>query len=436
VANLGSEPPDQFGPNDWLVDELYQQFQNDRSSVDPAWWDFFDGYTAKEQHAAVAPLTNVTASTPAPAAPAAPTTQTASSHTSETGDIERLKGAAARVVTNMEESLSVPTATSVRSLPVKLLFDNRVVINNHLARGRGGKVSFTHIIAYALVQALKSQPEMNYAYEELDGKPAIRLNTDINLGLAIDIAKPDGTRQLLVPNIKATQNMGFAAFWASYEDIVRRARSNSLTVEDFAGTTVSLTNPGTIGTNHSIPRLVKGQGAIIGVGSMEYPAQWQGASEESIVRNAVSKILTLTSTYDHRIIQGAQSGEFLRKMHMLILGEDNFYGEIFRDLRIPYVPIQWAVDISANHETDLDKNVRVQEIIHAFRVRGHLMADLDPLEYHQRMHPDLDVLSHGLTLWDLDREFATGGFGNEPLMKLRRILGVLRDSYTRTVGIE
>ncbi len=436
MANLGSEPPDQFGPNDWLVDELYQQFQNDRSSVDPAWWDFFDGYTANELHAAVAPLTNVTASTPAPAAPVATTTQTPSSHTSETGDIERLKGAAARVVTNMEESLSVPTATSVRSLPVKLLFDNRVVINNHLARGRGGKVSFTHIIAYALVQALKSQPEMNYAYEELDGKPAIRLNTDINLGLAIDIAKPDGTRQLLVPNIKATQNMGFAAFWASYEDIVRRARSNNLTVEDFAGTSVSLTNPGTIGTNHSIPRLVKGQGAIIGVGSMEYPAQWQGASQESIVRNAISKILTLTSTYDHRIIQGAQSGEFLRKMHMLILGEDNFYGEIFRDLRIPYVPIQWAVDISANHETDLDKNVRVQEIIHAFRVRGHLMADLDPLEYHQRMHPDLDVLSHGLTLWDLDREFATGGFGNEPLMKLRRILGVLRDSYTRTVGIE
>jgi 2-oxoglutarate decarboxylase len=442
VANLGSEPPDQFGPNDWLVDELYQQFQNDRSSVDPAWWDFFDGYTPQEQQSVISPSISPSASAPAPAAQTTPTPspETSESITAESitvpGSIERLKGAAARVVTNMEESLSVPTATSVRSLPVKLLFDNRVVINNHLARGRGGKVSFTHIIAYALVQALKSQPEMNYAYEELDGKPAIRLNTDINLGLAIDIAKPDGTRQLLVPNIKATQDMGFAAFWASYEDIVRKARSNKLTIEDFADTSVSLTNPGTIGTNHSIPRLVKGQGAIIGVGSMEYPAQWQGASEESIVRNAVSKILTLTSTYDHRIIQGAQSGEFLRKMHMLILGEDNFYGDIFRDLRIPYVPIQWAVDISANHETDLDKNVRVQEIIHAFRVRGHLMADLDPLEYHQRMHPDLDVLSHGLTLWDLDREFATGGFGSEPLMKLRRILGVLRDSYTRTVGIE
>ncbi len=433
---MATEPPDQFGPNDWLVDELYHQYLQDRNSVDPAWWDFFDGFTPQDPQAVITPSTPLpTPPVPDPTPASAVPTQSATP-TAPASNIERLKGPAARVVTNMEESLSVPTATSVRSLPVKLLFDNRIVINNHLARGRGGKVSFTHIIAFALVQALKSQPEMNYSYEEVDGKPAVKLNTDINIGLAIDIAKPDGTRTLLVPNIKAAQDMDFAAFWASYEDIVRRARSNKLTVEDFAGTTVSLTNPGTIGTNHSIPRLIKGQGAIIGVGSMEYPAQWQGASEESIVRNAVSKILTLTSTYDHRIIQGAQSGEFLRKMHTLILGEEDFYVNIFRDLRIPYDPIRWALDISANHETDLDKNVRVQEVIHAYRVRGHLMADTDPLEYHQRMHPDLDILSHGLTLWDLDRDFATGGFGDKPLMKLREILGVLRDSYTRTVGIE
>jgi len=433
---VAAEPPDQFGPNDWLVDELYQQFLTDRNNVDPAWWDFFDGFTPQDPHSIITPSTPLPTTTVPDSIPASPAPTDTVPPTVASIRTKRLKGAAARVVTNMEESLSVPTATSVRSLPVKLLFDNRVVINNHLARGRGGKVSFTHIIAFALVQALKAQPEMNHAYTEVDGKPAIKLNTDINIGLAIDVAKPDGTRQLLVPNIKATQDMDFSTFWANYEDIVRRARSNKLTVEDFAETTVSLTNPGTIGTNHSIPRLVKGQGAIVGVGSMEYPAQWQGASEESIVRNAVSKILTLTSTYDHRIIQGAQSGEFLRKMHTLILGEEDFYVNIFRDLRIPYEPIRWAIDISASHETDLDKNVRVQEVIHAYRVRGHLMADIDPLEYHQRMHPDLDVLSHGLTLWDLDREFATGGFGSEPLMKLRRILGVLRDSYTRTVGIE
>ncbi len=444
---MAAEPPDQFGPNDWLVDELYQQFLQDRNAVDPAWWDFFAGFTPQDAQAVITPSTPLLAATPTPiqtpapiqtpeSSPAPVSTAGPAASSASTNDVERLKGAAARVVTNMEESLSVPTATSVRSLPVKLLFDNRVVINNHLARGRGGKISFTHILAFALVQALKIQPEMNYAYEEVGGKPGVKLNADINLGLAIDLVKSDGTRQLLVPNIKAAQNMNFATFWASYEDMIRRARSNKLTIDDFAGTTVSLTNPGTIGTNHSVPRLVKGQGAIIGVGSMEYPAQWQGASEESIVRNAVSKILTLTSTYDHRIIQGAQSGEFLRKMHSLILGEDDFYVEIFRSLRIPYDPIRWAHDISANHETDLDKNVRVQEVIHAYRVRGHLMADTDPLEYHQRTHPDLDVLSYGLTLWDLDREFATGGFGNKPLMKLREILGVLRDSYTRTFGIE
>ena len=452
---MAAEPPDQFGPNDWLVDELYQQFLQDRNSVDPAWWDFFAGFTPRDIQAVVAlgtPLpaaipTQISTPTPTPTpaptptptptpTPAPVTTVQPAASSASTNHIERLKGAAARVVTNMEESLSVPTATSVRSLPVKLLFDNRIVINNHLARGRGGKISFTHILAFALVQALKTQPEMNYAYEEVDGKPGVKLNADINIGLAIDLVKPDGTRQLLVPNIKAAQNMNFATFWASYEDMVRRTRSNKLTVDDFAGTTVSLTNPGTIGTNHSVPRLVKGQGAIIGVGSMEYPAQWQGASEESIVRNAVSKILTLTSTYDHRIIQGAQSGEFLRRMHSLILGEDDFYVDIFRSLRIPYDPIRWALDISANHETDLDKNVRVQEVIHAYRVRGHLMADTDPLKYEQRTHPDLDVLSYGLTLWDLDREFATGGFGDKPLMKLREILGVLRDSYTRTFGIE
>ena len=433
---MATEPPDQFGPNDWLVDELYQQFLTDRNSVDPAWWDFFDGFEPQDRPAVITPSTPLPAPTPTAAPDSEQQAPPKPVSTQSVGEIERLKGPAARVVTNMEESLSVPTATSVRSLPVKLLFDNRVVINNHLARGRGGKVSFTHIIAFALVQALKAQPEMNYSFDEVDGKPAVKRSADINIGLAIDIAKPDGTRQLLVPNIKAAQHMDFASFWASYEDIVRRARSNKLGVDDFVGTTVSLTNPGTIGTNHSVPRLVKGQGAIIGVGSMEYPAQWQGASEESIVRNAVSKILTLTSTYDHRIIQGAQSGEFLRKIHSLILGEEDFYVNIFHDLRIPYDPIRWAQDISANHETDLDKNVRVQEVIHAYRVRGHLMADVDPLEYHQRMHPDLDVLSHGLTLWDLDREFATGGFGGKPLMKLRQILGVLRDSYTRTVGIE
>jgi 2-oxoglutarate decarboxylase len=348
-----------------------------------------------------------------------------------------LKGAPARTVANMDASLTVPTATSVRSVPVKLLWDNRIVINNHLARARGGKVSFTHLIGYALVKALKSMPEMNVGFDVIDGKPNQITPAHVNLGLAIDLPRPDGTRQLLVPSIKGAETMDFAHFWTAYEELVRKARAGKLAVTDFQGTSISLTNPGTIGTNHSVPRLMKGQGAIIGVGSMEYPPEFQGASEETLTRNAISKIMTLTSTYDHRVIQGAQSGEFLKRMHGLLLGEDHFYDEIFRALRIPYEPIRWSSDISTNHDDEISKQARILELIHAYRVRGHMMADTDPLEYRQRSHPDLEVESHGLTLWDLDREFATGSFGGERrFMKMRSILGILRDSYCRTVGIE
>ena len=310
------------------------------------------------------------------------------------------------------------------------------MINNHLGRGRGGKVSFTHLIGYALVRALQSTPELNDAYTEVDGKPAVSRPEHVSLGLAIDAAGRDGGRQLLVPSIKAAETMDFRQFWLAYEDIVRRARTGKLTVEDYAGTTITLTNPGTIGTEHSVPRLVTGQGCIVGVGAMEYPAAYQGASSETLARLAVSKTVTLTSTYDHRIIQGAQSGDFLRHIHRLLLGEDGFYDVVFAALQIPYEPVRWVRDIPAGHEEDISKPARVQELIHAYRVRGHLMADTDPLEYKQRKHPDLDINQHGLTLWDLEREFPTGGFGGKPLMKLRDILGVLRDSYCRTVGVE
>ena len=337
----------------------------------------------------------------------------------------------------MESSLEVPTATSVRAVPAKLLIDNRIVINNHLARSRGGKVSFTHIIGYALVKALGVVPAMNNGFgHDAAGKPVLITPAHVNLGLAIDLAKPDGTRSLLVPSIKAAETMDFAHFWTAYEEMVKKARAGKLTVEDFQGTSISLTNPGTIGTVHSVPRLMQGQGTIIGVGALEYPAEWAGASLETLNRNAVSKILTLTSTYDHRIIQGAQSGDFLRIVHSLLLGEHGFYDEIFESLRIPYEPIRWVQDVDTSHDDDINKVARVQELIHAYRVRGHLMADTDPLEYKQRRHEDLDVTTHGLTLWDLDRTFATGGFGGQPFLKLRKILGILRDSYCRTIGVE
>ena len=463
-----------FGPNEWLVQEMYERYQSDPSSVDKSWWEFFADYKGTPSlnnsvKSGTPPIPKSQLAKPVPPAPVAKSevvtpqvikpiiekTETpikTSTTTIKPADpvvkpiptlvtpgaatVEPLRGVAARVVQSMEGSLSVPTATSVRVVPAKLMIDNRTVINNHLKRGRGGKVSFTHLIGYAMVKAIRAMPEMNNFFTDLDGKPAIGHPEHINLGIAIDLAKPDGSRQLLVPSIKGCEALDFAQFWSAYEDIVRKARAGSLTVEDFAGTTISLTNPGTIGTVHSVPRLVQGQGLILGVGSLDYPAEFHGANEQSLADLAISKVVTITSTYDHRIIQGAQSGEFLRRIHEILLGEENFYDEIFEALRIPYVPIRWVIDIQFDKDDDVSKTARVQKLIDAYRTTGHLMADVEPLSYVQRSHPDLDVVSHGLSLWDLDREFATGGFGGKSFMKLRRILGVLRDSYCRTIGVE
>ncbi|WP_441250289.1 multifunctional oxoglutarate decarboxylase/oxoglutarate dehydrogenase thiamine pyrophosphate-binding subunit/dihydrolipoyllysine-residue succinyltransferase subunit [Kitasatospora sp. McL0602] len=466
-----------FGPNEWLVDEIYQQYLQDPNSVDRAWWDFFADYkpgtevtpvtqaatqvgptptavaapapTAAVQAAPVAPAPAAPAApapvqpAPAPlaAAPAAPpapkaTAAAVSAPAAEGPELIPLRGPAKAVATNMDASLEVPTATSVRAVPAKLLIDNRIVINNHLQRARGGKVSFTHLIGYALVQAIKASPGMNHSYVVKDGKSFLVKPEHINLGLAIDLVKPNGDRQLVVAAIKKAETLDFVGFLQAYEDIVRRARANKLTMDDFTGVTVSLTNPGGIGTVHSVPRLMQNQGTIVGVGAMEYPAEFQGSSPDTLAKLGISKIMTLTSTYDHRVIQGAASGEFLRTIHQLLLGDHSFYDDVFASLRIPYEPVRWATDVAATHEDEVNKTARVMELIHAYRVRGHLMADTDPLEYKQRRHPDLDVVEHGLTLWDLEREFAVGGFGGQKMMKLRDILGLLRNTYCRTVGIE
>ncbi|MBW3647427.1 MAG: multifunctional oxoglutarate decarboxylase/oxoglutarate dehydrogenase thiamine pyrophosphate-binding subunit/dihydrolipoyllysine-residue succinyltransferase subunit [Actinobacteria bacterium] len=450
-----------FGANEWLVYEIHQQYLQDPDSVPQAWREFLSDYAPPtEVSASSGPAANGSASPPAPtptrptaaapapqpaptpvpapvpaAAPAAAAPATAPTPT-EGATTTPLRGAAARVVANMETSLTVPTATSVRSVPAKLLADNRTVINNHLRRSRGGKVSFTHLIGYALVRAARDVPVMNSSYAEVDGKPVVVTPASIGLGLAIDLQNPNGSRSLVVAAIADAGSKDFSGFWAAYEDIVRRARGGKLTPEDFRGTTISLTNPGGIGTVHSVPRLMQGAGAIIGVGAMEYPAEWSGASEEILSRLAISKTMTLTSTYDHRVIQGAQSGEFLRRMHQLLLGEDRFYDDVFASLHIPYEPVRWITDKQASAEGDLDHATRVNELIHAYRVRGHLMADTDPLAFKVRTHPDLDVVNHGLTLWDLDRAFPVAGFAGQRMMKLRDVLGVLRDSYCRTVGIE
>ncbi|WP_315913072.1 multifunctional oxoglutarate decarboxylase/oxoglutarate dehydrogenase thiamine pyrophosphate-binding subunit/dihydrolipoyllysine-residue succinyltransferase subunit [Arthrobacter sp. lap29] len=494
--------PEEFGGNEWLVDELYERYKGNKNSVDTKWWPLFEGFAADDaagngRHtasnsapitaqipvvaapvaaapAAPAPAapaadTPAASTTPAPAAvvpaapavapkaPAAPRPPAPAKDAARTGttpipaqlpksakDVSVpseavktvLRGPAKAIAANMVMSLEVPTATSVRAIPAKLLIDNRVVINSNLARARGGKVSFTHLIGYAVIKALGQFPSMNVYYDEIDGKPVAVQPPHVNFGIAIDMPKPDGTRLLMVPNIKKAETLNFAEFWRTYEDLIKRARAGKLTADDHSGTTVSLTNPGGIGTVHSVPRLSKGQAAIIGVGALDYPAEYQGASPKIIARNAVSKILTLTSTYDHRVIQGAGSGEFLKKVHQLLLGAENFYDEIFESLRIPYEPVRWSVDLQVDPADQINKVARIQQLIHSYRVRGHLMADTDPLEYVQRTHPDLDVLTYGLTLWDLDREWPTGGFGGKSKLLLRDILGVLRDAYCRTTGVE
>ena len=393
----------------------------------------------------VAPKTPVTrksqdgGSSPIPSEPVRtpPTPSTDDQKTEEKQDeVTVLKGISKAIAANMDASLEVPTATTVRAVPAKLLIDNRVVINNHLKRTRGGKVSFTHIVGYAMLKALQAHPSMNVTYDVKDGKPAAVQSAHVNFGLAIDMPRPDGTRALVVPSIKAAEDMSFTEWWAAYDDVVKRARDNKLTPGDYAGTTVSLTNPGGIGTTHSVPRLSKGQACIVGVGALEYPAEFQGASEKTLNKLAVSKVITLTSTYDHRVIQGAGSGEFLKSIHELLLGKDGFYEEIFEALRIPYEPIHWSADVQVNPDDQINKVARIQQLIHSYRVRGHLMASVDPLEYRMRSHPDLDIESHGLTLWDLDRDWPTGGFGGDSMLPLRNILGVLRDTYCRNTGIE
>ncbi|TPG36039.1 multifunctional oxoglutarate decarboxylase/oxoglutarate dehydrogenase thiamine pyrophosphate-binding subunit/dihydrolipoyllysine-residue succinyltransferase subunit [Mycolicibacterium hodleri] len=478
-----SSSPSPFGQNEWLVEEMYRKFREDPSSVDPSWHEFLVDYSPEPTnetaasgngHASAAPPAKAAVSEPTPepkaepepakakaepakeSAKAAPAKSEAKAEpakaapakaaddkpktsaerpAAEGDEVAVLRGASAAVVKNMNASLTVPTATSVRAIPAKLMIDNRVVINNHLKRTRGGKISFTHLLGYAIVQAIKSFPNMNRHFAEIDGKPNVVTPAHTNLGLAIDLQGKDGKRQLVVAAIKRCETMRFGQFIAAYEDIVRRARDGKLTAEDFAGVTISLTNPGTIGTVHSVPRLMSGQGAIVGAGAMEYPAEFQGASEERIAEMGLGKLITLTSTYDHRIIQGAESGDFLRTIHNLLLSDD-FFDEIFRELGIPYEPVRWRID---NPDSIFDKNARIIELIAAYRNRGHLMADIDPLRLDKtrfRSHPDLDVLTHGLTLWDLDREFKVDGFSGAQYKKLRDVLSVLRDAYCRHIGVE
>jgi len=469
---------DEFGANADYVSELLAQFERDRSSVDEEWRSFFDdlladrnvvsearpetptagpAVTNEARPAAIRPESNAIqatyewgreASTPArestPEPAPAPIKPTPQPGTAESESVERIpiRGPALRIAENMEASLAVPTATSQRQIPLKLLDENRQVINKHLGPS-GRKVSYTHLVARAILKALEKFPQLNDAFEE-EGESAYRVrHQQVNLGVAVDVTKKDGTRTLLVPNIKGADRLTFSQLLDGYDDVIKRARAGKLQLTDFQGTTISLTNPGTIGTTASNPRLMSGQGAIIATGAIGFPPEYQAMSPEVLSRIGISKVMTATSTYDHRIVQGAESGAFLALIEELLRGEHEFYDQIFADLGIRYRPYRWSMDVNPailgeerRHDV-ISKQAMVFELINAYRVRGHLIADLDPLGWQKvQYHPELDIETYGLTIWDLDRQFIARGVGGAETAILREIVDHLQDYYCGKVGIE
>lgn len=347
-----------------------------------------------------------------------------------------------KIAENMERSLHVPTATSVRSVPVKALEENRIVINEFRVKKRQPKLSFTHILAWAIVRALEYAPNLNNTYGVSDGVPVKVQRKSVNLGLAVDVTRKDGSRVLLVPSVKNAQDMNFREFVAAYDAIIAKARTNKLTPDDLSGATVTLTNPGMIGTVMSMPRLMEGQGTIIAAGNIEYPTGFQAMLPDVLHTLAVSKVVTLTSTYDHRIIQGAESGEFLQAMHRLLIGEERFYDQIYAAFEIPFEPLRWSVEkgrsplLPQDQPDILEKESRIVQLIHSYRVRGHVLADVNPLGLEAYYYPELDPAHYGFTIWDLDREFDTGGLGSVQRATLRDILSMLRETYCDKIGIE
>jgi len=415
-------PSGHFGPNAWLVEDLYERYLADPSSVAESWREFFSDYQGVQR--------------PAPVKPSAATVSVPQE------DAVALRGASLLIASNMAASLSIPTATSVRTLPARLLEINRSTINEYLSRTTGAKVSFTHVIAFAVLRGLDAVPALNSTYvDAIDdkGTPGVVRHEHVGLGIAVDVEKSDGSRTLMVPVIRRADMLDFGAFVLAYEDLVRRVHSGTAKADDLTGATVSITNPGTLGTVQSVPRLMPGQGAIIGVGALGWPAGFEAADPAALASLGVGKVVTLTSTYDHRIIQGAQSGLFLRHVEQCLTGEHDFYDELFSDLGVPYEPARWSPDHAAGGKATEGalREVRVQELINMYRVRGHLNAHLDPLDAEPpALHPELDIANYGLSIWDLGRTFLTDGLAGKEQATLEEILTILRDAYCRTLGIE
>ena len=428
------EELEKFGANTWFVEYLHKQYEDNPSGIPEQWKKFFDndsvlqkdnGNKKEVKTPIVVPKQNIKLPEP------------------ETGDeLKIIAGRSAKILENMNTSLTIPVATSQRTIPVKLLEENRILINKFLAKNGRGRISFTHLISWAILKAIKAVPALNNAFTIIENKPYLIHRKAVNLGLAIDIERKDGSRSLLVPNIKDADKTNFKEYWDKYEDIVDRSRKGTIDPSEFLGTTITLTNPGTLGTIGSVPRLMVGQGAIIAVGAIQYSAEYQAMSPSTISTLGVSKVMTITSTYDHRIIQGAESGLFLKEIHELLLGKDNFYEEIFESLTIPLKPLTWKTDYQpgifegAANKEEIEKQARILQLINYYRVRGHLIANLDPLGSKIPYHAELDPATFNLTIWDFDRYFITGGFGGAPTSTLRDILDTLQKTYCEKIGAE
>ena len=478
-----SDPKSTPSINSWLEEELYQQYQHDRKDVPEGWQPLFESGANGTPLAAVAANGNSTAvaveEPPAPVAaptpvtkvvePIAPTTpvvteaavatNTPKSPTAPVStavevkgndQLVPLRGAALRIAENMTLSLQIPTATSQRFIPIKLIDENRRIINHQRAVMSKSKVSYTHIIAYAIVKAIEKVPAVNTCYAFKDNQAFRVTHPQVNIGIAIDVPGKDGNRSLMVPSIKQANKMSFDQFIAAYDDLVMRARGGKLTVPDFEGTTISLTNPGTIGTVVSVPRLMPGQGAIIATGAIDYPAEFAGVSEQVRAMLGLAKTMGITCTYDHRVIQGAESGMFLGRLQGMLDGADNFYENIFKDLKVPYLPVRVddvpppallpaaAGMFPGQSAPDVTKEAAVIQLIHHYRVRGHLIANLDPLGSEPKYHEELDPRTYGLTMWDLDRTFYAGSYlGNSgQATTLREVLETLRQTYCGRIAVE
>ena len=403
--------------NAGFAQALYEDFLRDPESVGPEWRRLFesgrvgevpqsngDGVRAAGNADGRAVATDLPPGGPTvPASPTAPPAPDA--HTVP------IKGPAARLVQNMNESLTVPTATTFREIPVRLLETARARFNAALkAAGRSEKASFTHFIAWALVQAAKQHPVMGHSLAMIEGAPHRVTPDGIHLGLAVDVERKDGSRGLVVPVLKHAEAMGYAEFQAAYDGLVDKARSNKLMPDAFAGGTMTLTNPGGLGTVASVPRLMAGQGSIIAVGAIGYPPEFATATPETVAQLGLSKVMTITSTYDHRVIQGAESGEFLRTVEMLLSGKDGFYQGIFAAFGLDAgaaggedgraVVAAQAPAAALSRPTGLatlEHVAAAMALVKAHRTHGHLAARLDPLGSAPEGDPALDPASLGLT---------------------------------------